>query len=224
MTPMPVDPDFSSRIIMLLTTFVLVVQLMMVTQRTLVGNIHLFAVQSLLLCGVAGTIAWVHQATHVYFVLALMLVGKVIALPLFLIKLVRRIKINEELKPMFNSPVGMLLCGGFALLGHVVARPFAGRSPLINSTFGIAIALVLMGLFLMINRRTAINQVLALLCAENGLFLAAISLTTFGMPLVVELGIFFDLFVAVMVLGILVFRIRETFASIDVERLNQLKG
>jgi hydrogenase-4 component E len=76
----------------------------------------------------------------------------------------------------------------------------------------------------MINRRTAITQVLALLCAENGLFLAAIALTTYGMPLVVELGIFFDLFIAVLILGILVYRIRESFASIDVERLNLLKG
>jgi hydrogenase-4 component E len=54
--------------------------------------------------------------------------------------------------------------------------------------------------------------------------LAAVALTTYGMPLVVELGIFFDLMVAVMVLGILVYRIRETFASMDVGKLSQLKG
>jgi hydrogenase-4 component E len=53
--------------------------------------------------------------------------------------------------------------------------------------------------------------------------LAAIALTTYGMPLVVEIGIFFDVVVAVMVLGILVFRIRETFASMDVSKLNELK-
>jgi hydrogenase-4 component E len=85
-------------------------------------------------------------------------------------------------------------------------------------------ALLLIGFFLLINRRRAVTQVLALLCAENGLFLAAISLATHGLPLVVELGVFFDLFVAVMVLGILVFRIRETFSSIDVDRLDQLRG
>ena len=83
---------------------------------------------------------------------------------------------------------------------------------------------MLTGFFLLINRRRAITQVLALLCAENGLFLAALSLTAHGMPLVVELGIFFDLFIAVMVLGILVYRIRATVGSIDVDRLNRLKG
>jgi len=224
MTTSIAEPEMASRLIMLLTTMMLVAQLMMVTQRTLTGNIHLFALQSLLLCGVAGIAAYVHDATHVYYVIALTLAGKVIALPLFLKQVVRRIKINQELKPLINSSTAMLLCGGFTLLGYLVARSFAPEAELINSTFGISIALVLMGFFLMIDRHTAITQVLALLSAENGLVLAALSLTTYGMPLVVELGIFFDLFVAVMVLGILVYRIRETFSSIDVERLNQLKG
>ncbi|MGZ4964899.1 MAG: hydrogenase [Limisphaerales bacterium] len=220
----PVPSDLPAQLMMLLTTLILVVQLMMVPQRTLTGSINLFGVQSLLLAGVAATVAYFHQAGHVWFVVALIIGGKVIALPWFLKRLVRRININQELKPSLNSPTAMLLCGIFTLIGYLVARPFAGKALVINSTFGIAIALMLMGFFLMINRRTAITQVLALLCAENGLFLAAIALTTYGMPLVVELGIFFDLFIAVLVIGILVYRIRETFASIDVERLNLLKG
>jgi len=216
--------EFATRLVTLLTTLMLVVQLLMVTQRTLIANVNLFAVQSLLLCGIAGTVAWFYNATHVFYLVALTLAGKVILLPWFLKRLVRRVQIHQDAKPFIGTPTSMLLCGGFTLLGYLVARPFASKTAVVSNTFGIAIALVLMGFFLMINRRTAITQVLALLCAENGLFLAAISLTTFGMPLVVELGIFFDLFIAVMVLGILVYRIRETFESIDVERLNKLKG
>ena len=60
--------------------------------------------------------------------------------------------------------------------------------------------------------------------AANGVMLAAVALTTYGMPLVVELGIFFDVLVAVMILGILVYRIRETFSSMDTSKLSQLKG
>ena len=76
---------------------------------------------------------------------------------------------------------------------------------------------------MMINRRKALTQVLALLCLENGLFLAAISLT-YGMPLIVELGVLFDVLVAVLVLGILVYRIRESFESMDVSRMRRLRG
>jgi hydrogenase-4 component E len=93
-----------------------------------------------------------------------------------------------------------------------------------NNTLAIAITLLLTGFFLMINRRKAISQVLALLTIENGVMLAAVALTTYGMPLVVELGIFFDVMVAVMVLGILVYRIRESFDSMDTSKLDQLKG
>jgi hydrogenase-4 membrane subunit HyfE len=220
----PAGIDFAVRLVILLTTLMLVVQLIMVTQRTLLANVHLFALQSLLLSGVAVTVAWFYDEPHVFILAGMTLGGKVVLLPWFLKRLVRRIQIHQDARPFIGTPTALLLCGGFTLLGHLVARPFASEISGAGNTFGIAIALVLMGFFLMINRRTAITQVLALLCAENGLFLAAISLTTSGMPLVVELGIFFDLFIAVMVLGILVYRIRETFESIDVERLNKLKG
>ncbi len=98
----------------------------------------------------------------------------------------------------------MLLCGALTLLGYVVARPFTSLERLGNNTLAVAITLLLTGFFLMFNRRKAITQVLALLTVENGVMLAAMALTTYGMPLVVELGIFFDVVVAVMVLGILV--------------------
>ena len=126
---------------------------------------------------------------------------------------------------MLNSSASMLLCGGFTLLGYIVARPFTtSLERLGNNTLGVAITLLLTGFFLMFNRRKAITQVLALLTVENGVMLAAVALTTYGMPLVVELGIFFDVMVAVMVLGLLVYRIRETFSSMDVSKLSQLKG
>jgi hydrogenase-4 component E len=87
----------------------------------------------------------------------------------------------------------------------------------------VAISLFLIGFFTMINRRKALSQVLGLLSLENGVFLATISLT-YGVPLMVEIGIFFDVLVGVMVLGILIFRIRETFESMDVSRLRRLRG
>jgi hydrogenase-4 component E len=122
-----------------------------------------------------------------------------------------------------NTPASMLICGALTVLAHVVARPFISLERLGSNTLAVAIALLLTGFFLMINRRKAITQVLALLTMENGVMLAAIVLTTYGMPLVVEIGVFFDVVIAVMVLGILVFRIRETFASMDVSKLNELK-
>jgi hydrogenase-4 component E len=220
----PPPPELASQWITLLAAGMLVIQLLMVVQRMLLTNIRLFALQSLMLAAIAAIIAYFHDATHVYWVAGLTVVGKVLFLPWLLNRLVRRIQIDQEIAPMLNATASMLLCGALTVLGYIVARPFTSLERLGNNTLAVAITLLLIGFFLMFNRRKAITQVLALLTVENGVMLAAVALTTYGMPLVVELGIFFDVMVAVMVLGILVYRIRETFASMDVAKLSQLKG
>ena len=220
----PTSTEISSQLITFCAAGMLVFQLLLVVQRMLFTSIRLFALQSLLLTGIAGIVAYFHNATHVYIVAALTLIGKVVFLPWLLNRQVRRIGITQEIEPLLNAPTSMLLCGGLTLLSYIVARPFTALERLGNNTLGIAMTLVLTGFFLMFNRRKAITQVLALLTVENGVMLAAVALTTYGMPLVVELGIFFDVVVAVMVLGILVYRIRESFDSMDTSKLNQLKG
>ncbi len=220
----PPESELASQWITLCAAGMLVIQLLMVVQRMLLTSIRLFALQSLLLASIAALIAYFHHATHVYWVVGLTLVGKVVFLPWLLHRQVQHIQIHQEIEPLLNSTASMLLCGAFTLLGYIVARPFTSLERLGNNTLGIAITLLLTGFFLMFNRRKAITQVLALLTVENGVMLAAVALTTYGMPLVVELGIFFDVMVAVMVLGILVYRIRENFASMDVSKLSQLKG
>jgi hydrogenase-4 component E len=220
----PVSTEIGSQIITLMAALMLVVQLLLIAQRMLLTSIRLFAIQSLLLAAIATVVAYYHNAAHVYVVAVLTLIGKVIFLPWLLNRLVQRIQIHQEIEPLLNAPTSMLICGGLTLLGYVVARPFTALERLGNNTLAIALTLLLTGFFLMINRRKALTQVLALLTVENGVMLAAVALTTYGMPLVVELGIFFDVLVAVMVLGILVYRIRETFASMDTSKLNRLRG
>jgi len=215
--------EISSHLLTLLASGMLVLQLLLAVQTMLITNIRLFALQSFLLASIAGVVGYVYGAWHVLVVAVLTLMGKVIFLPWRLEGLVRQIKIEQEIRPFLNMPASMLICGALTVLAYVVARPFTSLERLGSNTLAVAIALLLTGFFLMINRRKAITQVLALLTMENGVMLAAIALTTYGMPLVVEIGIFFDVVVAVMVLGILVFRIRETFASMDVSKLNELK-
>ena len=219
-----VSTGTASQLIALFAALMLVVQLLLVVQRMLLTSIRLFAIQSVFLAGIAAVVAYFDGAFHVYVVVALTLILKVVFLPWLLSRQVQRMKIVQEIEPLVNFPTSMLICGGLTLLGYLVARPFTSLERLGNNTLAVAITLVLTGFFLMINRRKAITQVLALLTVENGVMLAAVALTTYGMPLVVELGMFFDVLVAVMILGILVYRIRETFASMDIGKLSQLKG
>ena len=222
------DPQFGDKMVILMAALVLVLQIAMVAQRWIVTNIRLFAAQSFLLAAIAGTIAFYNHAPHIYVAAVATLLAKGILVPIVLERLVARIEIRQEIEPIVNMPFSIVISGALTLVGYVLAEPFyrpeeAGASSLGHNALAVAISLFLIGFFMMINRRKALTQVLALLCLENGLFLAAISLT-YGMPLIVELGVLFDVLVAVMVLGILVYRIRESFESMDVSRMRRLRG
>ncbi len=223
------NPEFGNRIVTLMAALVLVLQILMAAQRWLVSNIRIFGAQSFLLAAIAGTIAVFNRAPHILIAAILTLLVKAILVPVLLERLVDRIEIRQEIEPFVNIPLSVLICGGLTLLGYVVAESFyhpertTGAAALGHNTLAVAVSLFLIGFFMMINRRKALTQVLALLSLENGLFLAAISLT-YGMPLIVELGVFFDVLVAVMVLGILVYRIRESFESMDVSKMRRLRG
>jgi len=219
------DMQLGDRIVTLMAALVLVLQIAMVAQRWIVVHIRIFAAQSLFLAMIAATIAWFNHAPHIYIAAALTVVVKVILVPILFERLVERMEIHEEIEPIVNVPISLVIAGGLTLVGYVVAESFyrPDQPGLGHNALAVAISLFLIGFFNMINRRKALTQVLALLSLENGLFLAAISLT-YGMPLIVELGVFFDVLVAAMVLGILIYRIRETFESMDVSRLRRLRG
>jgi hydrogenase-4 component E len=78
------------------------------------------------------------------------------------------------------------------------------------------------GLFVLVNRRTVLSQVVGLLIIENGLFLFAMALTH-GVSLLIEIGIFVDILVGILISSILLFRISRTFDSLDVGKLENLR-
>lgn len=219
------NPEFGNRVVTLMAAFVLVLQIAMVGQRSLVMNIRLFGTQSFLLGTIAAAIAWYNGAPHIYFAAGLTILVKAIFVPIVLERLVDRIGIRHEIEPLINIPVSIVISGGLTLLAYMVGASFyrPDATTLGHNTLSVAIAIFLIGFFMMVNRRKALTQVLGLLSIENGVFLAAICLT-YGMPLIVELGVLFDVLVAVMVLGILLFQIRETIESMDVSKLRRLRG
>ena len=81
---------------------------------------------------------------------------------------------------------------------------------------------MLLAFLMLITRRKAVTQVVGFLAMENGLFLAATS-ATYGMPMVVELGIALDVLVGVIILGVFFFQIREQFDSLDIRHMEKLK-
>jgi len=214
----------TANVLILSAAGMLVSAYLMVGQKALFTTIRLYGLQSLLLAVVATTMA-ISESRHELFVTAaLTVVLKTILIPWFLMRTVDRIGIQREIEPFLNVPVSLLICLGLTVVGYRVSTGFEqGSQQVTHHLIGVALSLLLIGMFLMVTRKKAITQILALLTVENAVFLVAVGVTT-GMPLVVEFGIAFDVILAVLVLGILVQRIVGRFESMDVSRLSNLKG
>ena len=148
---------------------------------------------------------------------------KVIAMPWYFYHLVKKLNVNRVVEPIINIPTTMLIGIVLVIFAFNLALPISEMSGTVTrSTLGIAMACVLLAFLMMITRTKAIPQVIGFLSMENGLFFAATS-ATYGMPLVVELGVALDVLVGVFVLGIFIFQIRETFDSLDLRHMEKLK-
>jgi hydrogenase-4 component E len=214
----------TANVLILCAAGMLVTAYLMVGQKALFTAIRLYGAQSMLLGIVATTIA-ITEGRHEVLVTAVLTVAlKAILIPWFLMRMVDRIGIHREIEPFLNVPTSLLVCLGLTVVGYRVSMGFQeGARGVSHHLIGVALSLLLIGLFLMVTRKKAVSQILALLTVENAVFLVAVGVTS-GMPLVVELGISFDVILAVLVLGILVQRIVGRFESMDVSRLSKLKG
>ena len=211
-------------ILILCAAGMLVSSYLMVGQKALFTAIRLYGVQSLLLATVAATMAIGDARPHLLVTAVLTAALKGFVIPWFLMRVIDRIGIHREIEPYVNVPASLLLCLGLTVVGYRVSTGFPeGVRGVTHHVLGVGLSLMLIGLFLMVTRRKAVTQILALLTVENAVFLVALGVTS-GMPLVVELGISFDVILAVLVLGILVHRIVDRFESMDVSRLSKLKG
>jgi hydrogenase-4 component E len=197
---------------------------LMVGQKALVVAIRLYGVQSLLLATVAAALGFADHRPHLVVTALLTVVLKAALIPWFLLRVIDRVGIRREIEPYVNVPASLLLCLGLTVVGYRVSLGMAAASQGVpHQVVGVALSMVLIGLFLMVSRRKAITQIVALLAIENAVFLVAVGATA-GMPLVVELGISFDVILAVLVLGVLVNRIVDRFESMDTSRLSNLRG
>ena len=206
-----------------LAALVLLAAFVVVASSRMQAMVRTFALQSLALGLLALAIAYYTGLSHIYVVAALTLALKAYVIPRILAYVMVRIKVEREVDPMLKIPTSLLVCGGLAVLAYYITEPLIQSADAITrNVLTFSLAVVLIGLFVMVSRRKAMTQVIGLLMMENGLFMAAISIT-YGMPLIVELGVFFDVLVAVLIMGVFAFRINRTFDTMDTSFLRRLR-
>ena len=215
--------ELAARINSFLAALVLLTAFAMLAQRRMNGLIHLFAWQGLLLSVNTAIVGYVAARHHLYISSVLTLGLKVVLLPYILHVLIRRLKIHKEIEVVVNVPMTMMIGIALVVFSYHLTAPIIELSSMVTrSTLAVALATVLIGLLMMITRRHAVTQIIGFLALENGLFFAATS-ATYGMPLVVELGVALDVLIAAFIFGIFFFHISATFESLDVEQMAHLK-
>ena len=206
-----------------LAALVLLTAFGMLVQRRIYGLINLFAWQGLFLSLNTAIVGYVAGKHHLYISSLLTLSLKVFLLPYILHVLIHRLKIRKEVETIVNIPMTMLIGIAMVIFSYHLTAPVRELSAMITrSTLAIALATVMIGLLMMITRRHAVTQIIGFLALENGLFFAATS-ATYGMPLVVELGVALDVLIAAFIFGIFFFHIHTTFDSLDVDQMARLK-
>jgi len=195
-----------------------------VIQRRVAGAILGYAWNSRALAAIAAVVAIATRTRHIWFAVALILATKGLLIPRLLRRAAAGGRARAEAEPFVGATSAMLLCGGLVVIGFTQTRELFGASrTILASCLPISVAVALVGLFQMVSHRAALAQVVGLVLIENAIFLAAISLT-YGMPLVVEMGVLLDVLAGVALLGFFVGRIEESFESADTSLLTSLKG
>jgi hydrogenase-4 component E len=207
----------------LLAALLLLLAFAMLAQRRILSLIHLYTMQGVVLVAATAAMGYVSHQPHLYVSAGLTLALKVLLIPWLLHRVIDRLNVRWDIETLINIPTTLIVGIVLVIFSFNLAQPISELSASVaRGTLGIALACVLLSLMMMITRSKAVPQVIGFLALENGLFFAATA-ATYGMPMVVELGIALDVLVGILILGVFLFQIRQQFDSLDIRHLEKLK-
>lgn len=211
-----------------LSVMILLSSFVLMANKRIKSYIKTFRIQSLLIALSAGILGvqsiLKEDRIDVLVVCLIIVVLKVIYVPNLLDKTYRSVAYRVEKDFIWNIPILILVCCGLVVFIYFSVSTIDGIGwginiiPIVNS-----VSVIFIGLFFMISRKKAIGQIIGFLVLENGIFITAMFATD-GMPFIVDLGIFIDMLTAVMIMGVMVYRISDRFDTINIDKLNKLKG
>lgn len=197
---------------------------LLILWNSLLGQVKIFALQSFVLALLAALVAAYARSLELFGVALAVIVVKGVVIPRVLNRAVNNIGIQRAVAPHLSTALALVVSSGLVIAAFYIMAPIVESNPLpTTGSMPLAFAGVLIGLFVTVNRRRALTQILGFLMLENSIFLLAL-LATYGVPFIVEIGVFLDVLVAVLILEVFVYRIKENFDSIDAGQLGELKG
>jgi hydrogenase-4 component E len=214
--------DHYTQIILSIAAMVMLTSFVMLGQGRLLRLVFVFALQGFLLVLATAIAAYSTSNHHLYISAMITLVLKVMFIPWMLRRHILKLEMHRDVEALNNKIAIMFGGASLVVFSYYVLHPIMQSSSIILlNALALSLAVVLLGMLLMISHRQAIAHVVGFMSIENGLFFAAI-VSTSGMPLVVELGVAFDVLVAAVLFGIFFLHINDSIDSLDVDQMNRL--
>jgi len=216
-----VSQDLLQQTITMGAALMLLISFSLLAQKRMLSVLHWFSLQGVVLAAVTALVGYTSGNNELYVSAAITLALKGMLLPWVLWKIIRQMHVHREVEMLVNIPVTMLIASAIVVFSYQVTLPIEHLSHLLTrNTIAVAMANVLLGMLMMITRKKAITQVIGFLAMENSLFFAGVG-ATYGMPMVAELGVAFDVLIASIVFGLFFYHIRDTFETLDLNKMDQ---
>lgn len=218
------DPASAARLLDACSAGIVLVGILIAGTRSIGRAIWLVGAQAILLAVAAFGVGVATNSPHLLIGSVFTVAVRGVAVPLILGRALRRSPVRVERKPFINPRLSLILAIVIVFAASIAMDNAALGGPLdAPRALPAAVAEVLTGLLIAMTRRKSLSIVVGLLVFENGLALAAFSLT-YGMPLVVELGAAFDLLMVIVVVGVYARRMLTVFGSLSTDELRNLRG
>lgn len=183
--------------------------------------INILAFQGIVLFGVSFIELIQINTVNLIFVLFETIVFKTIAIPLFLKYVIKKNNIVREAEPFLPDFMSIVIITCIILGSFILSNAISGVH-LRKVFFIVALSALFSGLYIIISRKKVVTHIMGYLVIENGVFILSLSAGN-KMPMLVNTGITLDIFVSVLVLGVFVNKIGNTFEEMNVDNLTNLK-
>ena len=207
----------------LLAGGLVLISFMLLYQTRLYALLNVYAAQAVVLSLAVAWQAYVQDKPHLYATAAIAFLFKAALIPVALHRAIVQLGVRREVENVVGIGATMLAglaCVALAIV--VMLRIENEADALAREDLAFALSVILLGLLMMVVRRNAVSMVIGFMSLENGLILAAAGAK--GMPLVVEFAVAFSVVVALVVIWVFLFRLRDRFGAVDVGVLEDFQG
>ena len=215
--------DLAAYIIDIIGALLLLTMIIILEAGDLYRAIYTMAIQSFLIALAGAVLGAATHNTDLWVIAILTLAVKVVALPWLLLRVIHRMRLHRNIEVLIPVTVTLAIAATIIMLAfHLSSSLGSVKQVITGNALPIGISLMLIGILVMMSRRTALMQMVGLFASENGIFFTAMAVSQ-GMPLIIEIGVTLDVILGALVMGVIMLRVKSNIGS-DIADLNQLKG